>query len=329
VALAADVKLPIPKMIANIGYGNVVSGVPVADGRGSAVITFIAPMAVAGILRKLRVFKCQSITQDMEISVGPMSVTLTPSDPIGTQKTDTLHSLSVAPGDTPAYSIDNQSFEGFPGKTIGVCLEWESTHQVFSLCGGGNTGSWFGGAFGNGGLQTYGGGGLSVSYSICGVAGNVTHLMVQRYGSPSGGAWTGWIRRNEVTQDGTGGTVDTTCSLPDTGPDTALSRFELPVVPFQDRCDVLLTRTGPSALSNVAASVGFLPDIAGQFMLCGGTNNVISNDDLEWQWNGSEQLAGTIEKNTAPISTAFMASGLTVDRGAPGLGCPSHDSSER
>jgi hypothetical protein len=206
-----------------------------------------------------------------------------------------------------------------------MCIEFEGTHSIYGLMIFGGTigvdAGNFGGAFGNGVFQGYGGG-SSNTYSICALAGTITRLDLYAHsGAPGIGVWTGYIVVDGVIQDGAGATVDTACVLTG-GAVSAFSTFTLPTE-LGTLYDVLVVRSGETAVfaqNHVSAGVAHLPDLEGAYMVCGGSNDAISGSETAWKWTRSEQVEGPETRHLAPVGPrGFTAFGLYIRKGtAPG-----------
>ncbi len=243
---------------------------------------------------------------------------------------DLTHEVTVAAGDTVAIQLAG-TIQG-QGRQVALALEFEgstskqSGYAIATFEGLINAGDQrYGGAFGNGEFSGYSAGTKSNSYSIASCAGNVTRIdAVAWQGAPAvGSTWTTQLVLNTVVQDGSGGTVNTTATLTSSG-NTATSAFTLPIVPT-DHVDLLVTRTGATAGSHgthVACSVAFVATTTGQFQICGGSNNTISNTVVNYQWPLSDQsLTNELDALVRVGPTGVSALGLYTERSAsPGMG---------
>jgi hypothetical protein len=317
------VKVPILRALNYVGYGGPIEYFGFADGNGVAALSFgVHPVPIPGTIRKL-VLRSTNASEDVAVTlkVNSIATALSATLPYpATQASNPLSTVSVNSGDWLFWEIGKDHAVANPGFDMGATYEWEGTHQVFgiSVVGGSvpaGTG-WFGGALGNGVFEVYSGGGRSNTYSIVGVDGSLTHLVLQRYGVESGGAWTAWYRVNGVTQDGTGGTVDTSCVINDSGSSTTIATFDLPVV-VGDHVDTLVLRSGSTGVQGIAVGGAFLPTTPDDFMLVGGNNDDIPSDSTTWKWNQSRQDGALIDMHTAPAGlTDFWLTRLYVERSA-------------
>lgn len=238
----------------------------------------------------------------------------------GTDAADTLHSFTIAAGDDVCLQLDGTS-EANPGFWATYSCEFvsavagESSYGIgSSINGAANNQEFVGGALGNG--IWAGSPSLSNTYSIASAAGAITRLDAKNYvGAPGTDAWTYGVIKNSVLQDGSGGTVNTTAVI--TGADTtAHSTFTLPIAPG-DHVELHVKYTGAGASFDHGygtASVLFAATDTAQFMVCGGTNDVIDSTQPSQVWNGSEQLSQTESKTQVPVGpTSFGTSGLYVE----------------
>lgn len=214
---------------------------------------------------------------------------------------------------------------------IGWSLEAESIGNIYGIqpapgayadqLGG------VGGALGNGQFQSYDNNSpttRSNSYSICAIPGDLTTLVMKFYGAtpiPGGSSWKAHIILNGVVQDGTGGTVDTQCTIT-AGNTTGTASFTLPLV-VGDHVDAACYRTGTTGdfeLANVGLGIGFVPDTDGLFMLTGGSNNVVGYP-TGYVWIQNLDNATTEALALTPVGpSGLIARALYVERGAPGPG---------
>lgn len=210
---------------------------------------------------------------------------------------------------------------------MGWSVEFESDEglQVYGVGGAGGTvqvgAGFFGGILGNGILQSYSSPGPptfpSNTYSLNAVPGVLERLDVLAWsGAPGTDSWTGWIVVNGVKQDGTGGTIDTTCVVTGTD-DRAFSTFSLPIA-IQDYIEVQIERGGSVASFSslhVGAGVAFRPTDAKSFMICGGSNSQIG-DVTAYRWVESEQAAVGEARALAPVPLSGLeAYALYVNQG--------------
>lgn len=325
----------LPKAMFFVGTG-ATSYSGLLDGRGDTAATTTfgiqyakCPIPIDGILRNLTIYsrdalRLNNVTVTVMVNgiASALAVTLLTADDVATNSTD---EVAIVAGDDVTYRFVTTSV-GLPNSFAMACsVEFDGAAMVFSLCyqatlapGDGI----FGGAFGNGQFMGYtGASGDSNTFSICAVNGIVSGLCLKAYGTPPGipGIWNGYLRKNRILQDGSGGTVDTHVALADPAA-FAVGAFSLPVV-AGDYVDAVVIRTvaesGSSAFG-IALGIAVTPAVTGQFMLCGGSNDVVSSS-LTWKWNRSAQLADPETANLAPVGPAgFRAFGLYIDRGTTG-----------
>jgi hypothetical protein len=233
--------------------------------------------------------------------------------------------VSVLAGQDVSYRYEGPTLPAY-GQMLACGLEREGAAMLFGLTPGSGSVAvghgWIGGAFGNGVFETYDPASpppASSTYALCAVPGAVTGLCLRAYsGAPGAGAWTAWVRKNGVRQDGTGGTPDTTTVL--TGAATVVqSTCSVPGT-LLDQFDVLLVRGGadaPFAVAHVAVGVVYTPSADGAFMCCGGSNDAVPGDTPSWKWTRSDQAAD------APLESAHLApigsggcetTGLVIER---------------
>jgi hypothetical protein len=328
------------KALYHVGWAGGTQYVGVIDGNGSAIRSndfgldsARHPVSVAGTFRNLTIY-----SRNTTLRVDPVTVTLFVNG-IASSLAVTLTSaataawttgtdVSVSAGDDVCYRIVGSSTFAF-GYELSMSIEFEGAANTYAICSdsGGYTvgGGDFGGALGNGALMGYTG--LladSNTYSICSVAGTITRLdLITFSGAPGTGVWTGYVRLNGVLQDGSVGSVDTSCVI--TGTDeSAFSTFTLPIA-IEDHVDLVVIRTvteATFALSHVAMSIGFTPTTAGQYMLTGGSNDTIPSGTTAWKWNRSRQDDPAESQHLAPVGPrGIRARGLYIERsGAPGEG---------
>jgi hypothetical protein len=288
------------------------------------------PWSVAGTFRHLVVtvnVPHPTLTVTLLVNGAPTALAAT-LDTTATRAMDTGATVAVAAGDDVCYQITGAT-QLYPGLAHhATCVEFEgaaSSYGVAAYATGGTPvavgTALIGGALGNGEWSGFGGQPQSNTYSICAVPGTLTRLDLTTYaGAPGAGGWVGQVRTNGVTQDGTAGTVNTTCTL--TGAVTrAVATFSLPLA-LTDLVDVVVTRTGVDApagpLVQVAASVAFTPSTPDVFMLCGGSNDALNSAGPDWKWTHNGQLVASEALGQAPIGPAGVhAQGLYVVRSGP------------
>jgi hypothetical protein len=328
----------LPKVAFNAGYGGATSYIGVLGGNGDFSAAIVgganfakAPVALASTFRNLTVLATDLFAVDVTVTlmVDGVASTQTVTLPAGEAlAVSTGAEVVVAAGQDVTYRYTGTNPAG---SNLSVCIEREGVGNIYGLTPAAgslavDTG-WYGGAFNNGTMAAYDptpDPGDSNTYSLTAAAGTITTLMLRTYaGAPGSGIWTGYLRKNGIIQDGTGGTVDTQVVM--TGTDTVVTGTFALSVALTDRVDVAVVRTGaaaPFAVAQVAVGIGFTPTVADVFMMCGGSNDAISHTQTDWKWTLSEQLAAGEASHVAPISaTGLTISGLYIERGdAPGAG---------
>lgn len=325
----------IPRVIPFLAFGSASQAFGFSDG-----IVFsgaVHPIPIAGTVKSLAVRKDDFIPAG---DLGEYSLVQVYKNGVFTGLGLTIHdfddqvyiatNVSVAAGNYLHILISSQGAIASPGYTLGVTTVWESlSGMVFGITafGGSVTAGdhFLGGALGNGIFQNRSGSSLAVSntYSICALECWVTRLMLQRYSTNSGGAWVGRLIVDEILQDGSPGTVDTTVTIDDTDDDTAFFDFLLPLTK-QQRVDCIVTRTGTSvgfAGAHIGVGVAVVPMNDGEFMFTGGSNDTVVGNDTSWKWNHSRQAAVGESLHTAPSGPSkFTVTGMYVDHDPGGSG---------
>lgn len=324
----------------NVGFGGATLYLPIQSGHGtwatSAALGEEAgqvPMAAAGVLQNLvvRLPTAQANTVTFTLRKNGASTAIVVALLAGaTTGSDVVNTVSVVAGDLIDLMFTGTSGAGFPANFY---LEFVSSTTNLSAYGIGaasgslssnpvGTNSYVGGAFGNGEFQTIQSVALSLSntYSIVPTAGTMTHMRAAVLSgvAPGAGTWTVSVRKNNITQDGTGGTVNTTFTI--TGVATTGSKtFTLPLV-AGDHVDVLVTRSGTdAAFANAQVAVGttFVSTADGEFLCCGGNNDSISSAATGYEWNWNEQLIANENAVQAPAGpSGFYVTAFYVERSA-------------
>jgi hypothetical protein len=318
----------------NIGWAS--SDYRVALGGEGAGTTFIGGrencaqvvVPVAGTFRHLVVYSPAGSHPNYDFT---LLLNNTPSaltchlDAAAMVASDRTHAVAVAVGDDVSFSVTVNPFGVGAGYPVAFSVEFEGAQQFYALTAitGNQTGGTYntGGALGNGVQQvasfpTL----LSNSFSICTTAGVVTGLRMQTFAGPTGtNSYTAFLSKNQVLQDGAGGTVNTACVLTGSALQHA-SLFALPLA-VGDHLDFALLYTGttaPAALAQVTLSLTFQPADPDAFMNCGGSNDTTSATAVDWKWVHSEQLA--VSEAVAQVPTGprpLVITGLYVDVGTP------------
>lgn len=312
-----------PKCVSQVGYGSAVQHAGIIDGNG--IMTFDigrAPMPFAGTLRNFTVY-CGVAHPSVKVQVlldgFPSGVELTLASGIS-QVSDAIGEVFYTAGQTLTYRTIT-TVQIYPGFEMAFCVELNSTAQAFGVVAhfGSSVGAGskeYAGALGNGFWAE-----LASSYSINALEGSATRLMLRRFTAQSGGSWKANLELDGVLQDGTVGTVDTTCELFDADASGLVSvDFDLPAQPTQ-HLNVVLERLGSTAtfgLEQVGAGIAFRPTKTNGFMLVGGSNDAIPIPGTSWKWNHSGEFAATIERHQAAIGgKAIRLTSLYVEHTQP------------
>lgn len=294
----------------------------------------LAPVPWACTFRNIAIY-CNDTSRTtpltLTLRVNAIATALSVTLPVGeTYATNSLADVSCDALDYVDYQLSGAA-AAFPGYTVSFSIEHDGPGNYFALAstpGAFSPGDGIqGGCLGCGVPGAYTAGVYSGSGSICSVPGTITKIALRETQTESGGSWTAYIRKNNVLQDGSGGTVDTAVTLLDTeATRKTVGTISLPVVPG-DICEVVVIRNGTAAPSNphhVSVGIGFTPTDDGWFMLTGGFGvdlpgaGATSYAWVGWDGNPSEATA------TAPVGpVGIVARGLYVARGAlPGTVSP-------
>jgi hypothetical protein len=279
---------------------------------------------IAGTFSNLTAYSPAGAHPDYTIKLavnGAMS-TLQCALPSGSsQSSDITHSVAVVAGDDIYISVDVNPLGSGIGYPLNVSIEFESTQQFYGvspLAGGQTAGTYdTAGALGNGNFQTLSvPSQLSNTYSICTTPGNIIGMRMKTYSTNAGGSWTGYLTKNQVLQDGSGGTVNTALVLTD-GTVQASKSFSLPLA-IGDHLDFALIRNTTDAvfnLANVAMSCIFAPTDAKSFMCCGGNNDAnMGPDQTDYKWVQSEQQIAIENIAKCPIGPrGIVVNGLRIE----------------
>jgi hypothetical protein len=326
----------VPRLISNVGYGGTTYWCA-TGGENQLSDTFgpdvaRAPMPWAATVRDLTVYVGAPLASNLTVTVlkNGVATALTVTVLAGATGPVTASGVDVAYAqfDDISYYTDTAGL-AFPGATIGVCIEVESDGNVFGVSpvwgavdvnGGG-----IAGALGNGqwlGIDHSLPLPDSGTRSINAVEGALTTLVLKAYSGavPVGSSWVGALIVNGVEQNGSGGTVDTRCTMT-AGNTTAVATFSRPIA-LTDHVEVIFYRTGALASHavQVAAGIGFAPTVDGWFMLCGGSTKALTGPPAYTYTYGSS--SATEVEAAVPISASgLVARGLYVERSAaPSLG---------
>lgn len=332
----------IPKCLHHAGFGggatNQYFGVHDGLGDMNGTVTGRIPVPFAGTFRNLTIYSRATFPSAVVLTlvVNGVASAQTVTLPSGqfTAVTSGGADVSVSALDDISYHYSGPGGLSSPGLFLGTCIEFDGPGNIFGIASTVGTiaiGSGrIGGAFGNGIFALYESANPELypesnTYSLCAVDGTITTLAIREYNELpdiGAGSWTGYLKVDAVLQDGTGGTVDTATLL--TGDtDRAIRTFALPVVLGQ-RVDVVVVRGGVQsdfATDIFTVGIGFVPTREGEFMLCGGSNDAVTNAAPGWKWTHSDQIVA-IEENLAPIGPGGLnALGIyTEPRAAPGNG---------
>lgn len=248
--------------------------------------------------------------------------------------TNITDTVAVVAGDGLTLKLVGGVLSG-PGYAVSWAVQFDGTNAAESgyaigsfsgsIPSSGSDSGWYGGALGNGVFQSTDpasvGTSLSGTYSIVSTAGTITRLDAQNWtANNNAGTWTAMLRLNGVTQNGSGGTVDTRVVLTG-GTFLGHTTFVLPVVPG-DHVDVYVVRTvasSPFSTYHLSCSVAFTATVDGSFLLCGGNNNTTSPTAVTYMWMESIQLETVEAQTQAPVGvTGYYLKGLYVeDNAAP------------
>jgi hypothetical protein len=314
----------IPRTRFNIGWGGGVGYMNLAGGGNSvtdrvpapSIIQHTIPIPIPGTFRNLTI-TCDiphpSVTVVLNVNGvdTALSVTLGGAASVASNVST---EVSVAAGDLAQLKYSTANI-GAVGIDMGFAIEWEGAQQIYGVNREveslGNDSRMRAGAFGNGIWASS----ANQTHSICAVPGTITGLRLHSYvGAPASGDLTLYVRKDEIQQDGTGGTTDTGAGLSWGGPTFATRAFSLHV-DLGDRIEFEVERHGATASLSFSASLTFTPDDPrNPFMLCGGSNVVVS----EWMWVQNRQN-GTYAQSVStfgPVTVRVI--GLYVTITSPG-----------
>ncbi len=292
------------------------------------------PIPVAGTFRNMTAYSGESRAADSSLTlyVNGIATTLTLTLPAAVaQSFNPLDRIPVLPGDDVLYRWGG-TFVGAPGLHMGATIEFEGQQSIYGISpvqGTITAGTgWIGGALGNGIFQSIAsvpidGAAGSNTYSICSTPGHLTRMVLKELGSTAtGGSWTAYLRVNGILQDGSPGTTDTTLNLADGG-NFAIGTFAL-ALDITDHVDAVVirnTNTSPFSGAHVGLAVAFTPQTSGDFIICGGNNNAITNDYDLYTWVESGQLVADEPLAAVPCSiSGYVARGLYVEFVDPEVG---------
>ncbi len=207
------------------------------------------------------------------------------------------------------------------GSPFNWSIEFEPTVAGTSIyggpSGGGNEPNWYSGPFC---VQPLGAHIFShARQNIAACAGTLTAL---RMFTTATGTYRAYINKNGVTQDGTGGTVDTELSM--SGAGTHGVTFSLPVA-AGDLLYIEVEKISGSGGSWTVATA-FVATTPGQFHVCGGAATALPTSDTRYTspenneviWSLTED---TRDRNIAGAITTVTLSGFRVaSSAAPGAG---------
>jgi hypothetical protein len=244
--------------------------------------------------------------------------------------TDATHTVSVVAGDDIHLVVNVSPPGSGTGYPLNTSIQFEGAKNFYpsdvptgSIA---TTNELQCGALGNGYFNTFQNSSqLSTGYSICSVAGTIDGLAIKSYaGAPGAGTWTLYINKNNVLQDGTGGTVNTACVL--TGASTsATSTFTLPIA-LGDHVEFYVKRSGinaPFALAQFGVACIFNPTTPNLYMATGGSNDAnVAAGSTDYKWMRSQQAIAIESISKCPVGVSgFTVSGLYIELPiAPGPG---------
>lgn len=285
----------------------------------------LCPIASPGIFKNLYVYAPQALSPHADFSIfvrKNKADTILTAAVTGDSGSDTIHTVHFSKFDNISYRY---SGPGDPGFHCFLVVEFVpddasdiSIYGVNLQAPRSDGSAGVAGAFSNAYLQffswppTFG---LSSSYSISSLSGNVTNLVFNNDRGDLGSVTVqAWIRLNEVIQDGSPGTVDTTITI--TGNTAnAESTFTLPIVPG-DHVEYIFHMTGgdlPFSFETFSIGCTVVSD-DGTFILCGGTgNNAASNTTPNYIWNRTEQIDTEIETRAPVGISGLNFQGLYVE----------------
>lgn len=321
------------KVIYNVGFGGNVCFIDILGGAGDATFIessgnfYAIPVAVAGTFRNL-VVRSQTTHPDATVTLmhgidvqravpsmtaSALSVFLGSGD---VEVSDTSDELTVVAGEYVALRM--QMAGAGAGFIMGFSVEFEAAEQTYGIrtTEGHISGQRQGGSLGNGGFTEVLGpppANDSNTYSVNAVPGVIKRLVLGAELPVTIGDVTGYIRLNGTIQDGSGGTVNTTCVV--AGPlGIYTSVFDLPIA-VTDHVETVLFKNGGAEFISVTTSIGFLPDDGASFMLCGGSNQVLGT----YAWTLTEQSTMDVNEAVAPVGPrGLVALGLYGQMGAGG-----------
>ncbi len=291
------------------------------------------PVPIAGTFKNLTSYSGEARGSDISLRLyvnsAPTSLLSTLSAG-ASQSMNPFDRVTVVPGDDVLYKWGG-SFVGFPGLHMGAAIEFDGAQSVYGVSPAGGTvfpdTGWIACALGNGafsGIAAIPADGVAAARgSICSAPGRLTRMILKELGSvATGGSWTGYLRVNRILQDGSGSTVDTRTILPDGG-NFVIGTFDLPLEVL-DHVECILIRNDTLAVfavNQVGLGVAFTPQTSGEFIICGGNNNAITNAYDLYTWVESGQLVADEPIAAAPVSlSGFVTSGLYIEFADPGVG---------
>lgn len=289
------------------------SGIPAPIAFTAQNLSFLCPQSTNRIAMTVDVYKNNVLT-----SLGIVAAADDTS--IIKNITDTV-SFSV--GDVIRFDVNGAHATFNNAAPWSVSIETEAAENIYGIAafaGGLTAGSAkYGGAFGNGIYQSYGGSitQRSNTYSLAALDGNITHLSAIAFNGNASGTYTSYIILNGVLQDGSGGTVDTSVVL--TGGTTFnVSSFTLPIA-IQDVVDIITFRSGsdaPFVYPQVATSIAFTPTISDGYMFCGGSNSTFSGSATGWRWCECDQSPTSEDRAGAVVGVGGIeVKGMYIEVG--------------
>jgi hypothetical protein len=320
-------------LYAPINAGSALGWAETASGFGEDKAT--TPWSGAGTFSNLVIHlpTALGVSTVFTLRVNGVSTALTVSlGAAATDGSDTTHSVSVSAGDRVSLQCLGTNVGIGKYSSISIRFTGSVTNQsVYTLnpFSGSVTSNptlsngRFGGAFGNGVFQQTSASTiaatLSNTYSIAPIAGTITRLDTRIFsGAPGTSVWTAYLRKNGVTQDGAGGTVNTSVVL--TAATVNNNRTFSLSVAAGDHVDVVVFLTvadAAFAVAHVGASIAFTATADDEYVFCGGDNDTTSATLDTYMWNDVEQLITTEANAKAPIGPYdIYLRGLYIERGA-------------
>lgn len=310
----------------NRGYG--LGSPPITGGTGSSSLPFAGGRhADAGSIKTFRVILSaapasgKTFTIAIWINEVASSFTLTFTNVSGVDQTFT-GSLSIAQGDNVRIDV---SSSGTPSQvTAFICTEYVPTTANYFQYPGGHTNAVSGNSATNARHAllstdvdnwTFASDTLQ-NRSLCPIAGNIRSFWVSRSGGTSS-AWTFIIEINGTEQ------ASTSVSITGTGDNNVVGLSV--AVSAGDQLAFKIKTASGLASARINWGVTIEPSNPGEFFICGGTINNLSNSATRYAWpsGGPATLSVTatesdVAQKTDPALIMLRAYGATS--AAPGTG---------